>query len=89
MDFRFKLEALRQFRGFQEETRQKELAEAQRIRNQEEAILSGLIAARDKTEKEMQSKRDWRSLCGVIIVIHCKRNSELSIWTWTWKSWID
>lgn len=60
MDYRFNLEALRQYRTYQEEACQKEMAEAQRIRNQEASLLEDLFALRDKTEndlKNMQQKR--------------------------------
>ena len=54
MDYRFKLEALRQYLTFQEEARQKEMAEAQRIRDQEAALLEELSALRRKTEDALQ-----------------------------------
>jgi flagellar protein FliJ len=60
MDYRFKLEALRQYRVFQEEARQKEMAEALRLRDQEVEILADLINLRDKTEKELKSKQHGR-----------------------------
>ena len=58
MDYRFKLEALRKYRVFQEEVRQKEMAEALRGRNQQVEILNELIDLRNKTEKEMKSKQN-------------------------------
>jgi flagellar protein FliJ len=54
MDYRFKLEALRQYRSFQEESRQKEMADAQRIRDQEAAVLEALGALRKKTERALE-----------------------------------
>jgi flagellar FliJ protein len=60
MDYRFKLEALRQYRAFQEEERQKELAEALRLRDQEVEILAELIDLRHKTEKDLESKQNGR-----------------------------
>jgi len=57
MDYRFKLEALRQYRSFQEETRQKEMADAQRIRDRESRILSELTELRNQTEKDLKSKQ--------------------------------
>jgi flagellar FliJ protein len=60
MDYRFKLEALRKYRVFQEEARQKEMAEALRLRDQEVEILADLINLRDKTEKELKSKQNGR-----------------------------
>jgi flagellar protein FliJ len=70
MDAQFKLEALRRYRGFQEETRQKEMAEAQRIRDQEAAMLATLISARDKTEKDMQSKQQARTTGPHMTIYH-------------------
>ena len=60
MDYRFKLEALRKYRVFKEEARQKEMAEALRLRDQEVEILAELINLRDKTEKELKSKQSGR-----------------------------
>jgi flagellar FliJ protein len=60
MDYRFKLETLRQYRAFQEEERQKEFAEALRLRDQEVEILAELIDLRHKTEKELASKQNRR-----------------------------
>lgn len=56
MDYRFKLEALRQYRSFQEESRQKEMAEAQRIRDQEADALNELNALREKTERALEKE---------------------------------
>ena len=39
MGYQFKLEALMKFRKFQEETLQKEMAEAQRLRDREAVVL--------------------------------------------------
>lgn len=58
MNYRFKLEALRQYRVFQEEARQKELAEALRWRDQQAEILARLIDLRDRTEQDMKDKQD-------------------------------
>lgn len=57
MDYRFKLEALRLYRSFQEEARQKEMAEAQRIRDREAGILSELTKLRAQTENDLKSKQ--------------------------------
>ena len=57
MDYRFKLEALRQYRSFQEESHQKEMAEAQRLRDREAAILDGLNGMRDKTEQDLKAQQ--------------------------------
>jgi len=61
MGYRFKLEALRKYRKFQEETLQKEMAEAQRIRDQEADILSELIDTSDKTERDLKLKQKERT----------------------------
>jgi flagellar protein FliJ len=58
MDYRFKLEALRQYRVFQEETRQKELAEARRWRDQQADVLTRLIDLRNQTEQQMKIKQN-------------------------------
>jgi flagellar protein FliJ len=60
MDYRFKLEALRQYRVFQEEARQKEMAEALRLRDREVEVLAELINLRENTEKELKSKQCGR-----------------------------
>jgi flagellar export protein FliJ len=61
MDYRFKLEALRQYRTFQEESCQKEMAEAQRLRDQEAARLEEMGALRDKTEKALAKECQGRT----------------------------
>ena len=58
MDYQFKLEALRQYRVFQEEERQKELAEALRLRDQQAEVLAGLVDLRKKTEQDMKDKQN-------------------------------
>lgn len=58
MDYQFKLEALRQYRVFQEEDRQKELAEASRMRDQQVEILAELIDLRNRTEQDMKTKQN-------------------------------
>jgi flagellar protein FliJ len=58
MDYRFKLEALRKYRVFQEEARQKELAEALRWRDQQAEILAELINLRRKTEQNLKAKQN-------------------------------
>ena len=54
MGFRFKLEALKRYRQFQEETCQKAFSEAQRHHEREIGILEKMIAQRNKTESEMK-----------------------------------
>ncbi len=58
MDYQFKLEALRQYRVFQEEERQKELAEASRMLDQQVEILAELIELRNRTEQDMKTKQN-------------------------------
>ena len=58
MDYRFKLEALRQYRVFQEDERQKDLADALRQRDQQAQILARLIDLRDRTEKDLESRQN-------------------------------
>jgi flagellar FliJ protein len=58
MDYQFKLEALRQYRVFQEEERQKELAEASRMLDQQVEILAELIDLRNRTEQDMKTKQN-------------------------------
>ena len=55
MDYQFKLEALRRYRTYQEEFRQKEMADAQRLRDHEKSALDVLIALREKTEKDLRA----------------------------------
>jgi flagellar FliJ protein len=58
MGYRFKLEALKRFRQFQEERCQKELSEAQRIWESENRILLELIESRSQTEAELKRQGD-------------------------------
>jgi len=58
MDYHFKLEALRQYRNFQEESQQKEMAEAQRVRDQEATGLAELIARRDQTVEALRLQQE-------------------------------
>jgi flagellar protein FliJ len=58
MDYRFKLEALRQYRVFQEEARQKELAEAMRLRDQQAEVLARLIEQRNRTEMDLKTRQN-------------------------------
>ena len=69
MDYRFKLEALRQYRSFQEETQQKEMAEAQRTRDQQAQKLEGLINLRKQTEEDLKSKQK-ESITGPYLTIY-------------------
>ena len=56
MGYWFRLEALKQYRQFQEETCQKEFSEAQRLHEREARGLMALIDVRDKTEGEMSGR---------------------------------
>jgi flagellar export protein FliJ len=58
VEHRFKLEALRQYRSSQEESRQKEMAGAQRVRDHEAAVLAELTALRDNAEKDLKSQQE-------------------------------
>lgn len=58
MKYRFKLEALRQYRVFQEEARQKDFAEALRRRDQQAETLARLVDLRQKTERDMKKKQN-------------------------------
>lgn len=58
MSFKFRLEALRQYRGFQEDMLQKELAQAQRMRDQEIDILESLIDKRARAERSFLSEQE-------------------------------
>jgi len=69
MDYQFKLEALRKYRKFQEETLQKELAEAQRLRDREAGILTELIDLSDKTERDLKLKQE-ESASGPCLAIY-------------------
>jgi flagellar FliJ protein len=57
MDYQFKLEALRRYRVFQEDERQKDLAEALRQRDQQAQILARLVDLRDRTEKDLKARQ--------------------------------
>lgn len=57
MGYQFKLEALMNFRKFQEEKVQKEMAEAQRIRDQEAEKLKELIGQSKQTENDLKLKQ--------------------------------
>ena len=58
MSFKFKLEALRQYRSFQEDLMQKEMAEAQRHRDQENDLLDALIDKRLRAEQSLKSDQE-------------------------------
>ncbi len=57
MRYKFKLEALRRYRRFQEDTLQKELSEAQRQQEMEAMKLSGLEELRNMTEAELKKSQ--------------------------------
>lgn len=61
MGFEFKLEALRRYRHFKEEMLQKELAEMQRNRDQEIALLSEIIDKRTRAEQDMIGEQEKRT----------------------------
>ncbi len=55
MGYQFKLEALRNYRQYQEETRQKELAEADQIRQQIAGELKLLLIKQHETEQDLKT----------------------------------
>ncbi len=57
MSFKFRLEALRRYRNFQEDTLQKELAEAQRNRDLEIDRLQSLLDKRSRTEDSLKREQ--------------------------------
>lgn len=57
MGYNFKLEALRQYRSFQEDIKKKELAQAQRDRDLEIERLDGLIDKRFQLEQDLKSEQ--------------------------------
>ena len=69
MDYRFKLEALRQYRSFQQENLQKEMAEAQRVRDREADVLDELTKLRERTEQDLKSKQK-ESITGPYLAIY-------------------
>lgn len=58
MRYQFKLEALRQYRNFQEDIKQKELAQAQRNRDQVMDHLEALIDKRKRAEQSLKSQQE-------------------------------
>jgi flagellar FliJ protein len=58
MAYEFKLEALRQYRHFKEEMLQKELAEMQRNRDQEIALLAEMVDKRTRSEQDMIEEQE-------------------------------
>lgn len=58
MGYRFKLEALKRYRQFQEESCQRDFSDAQRLQEQESQTLMNLIAQRSLTEAERGADGD-------------------------------
>ena len=58
MSFKFKLEALRKYRNFQEDALQKELARAQRNRDQEIDRLQLLLEKRSRAEESLKHAQE-------------------------------
>lgn len=54
VQYRFKLEALRQYRQFQEDKLQKELSEALRFRDHLAQVLDDQLAMRNQTESDLE-----------------------------------
>ncbi|MEJ2157568.1 MAG: flagellar export protein FliJ [Desulfobacteraceae bacterium] len=61
MSFKFKLEALRRYRSFQEDLVQRELAEAQRDRDQEIDRLQSLMDKRSRAENDLRRQQESRT----------------------------
>ena len=61
MGYRFRLEALKRYRHFQEETCQKEFADAQRLYEQEVRALAALVELRSKTEAQMSREKHTKT----------------------------
>jgi flagellar FliJ protein len=61
MGFEFKLEALRRYRHFKEEMLQKELAQMQRHRDREIALLAEMIDKRTMAEQDMIGEQEKRT----------------------------
>jgi len=58
MSYQFKLEALRRYRRHQEESKQKDLAEAMRVRDEAEDTLNQFIEMRTKTEMDLKNNQE-------------------------------
>ncbi len=58
MSFKFKLEALRRYRSFQEDLVQRELAEVQRDRDQEIDRLQSLRDKRSRAENDLRRQQE-------------------------------
>jgi len=58
MSFKFRLEALRQYRTFKEDALQKELAQAQRHRDQEGDRLQSLLDKRTRAEESLKREQE-------------------------------
>jgi flagellar protein FliJ len=58
VSFKFKLEALRRYRNFQEDILQKELAQAQRDRDQEIDRLQSLLDKRSRAENDLKCQQE-------------------------------
>jgi flagellar FliJ protein len=77
MGYQFKLEALMKFRKFQEETLQKEMAEAQRLRDREAVVLVELIDLCEKTERDLELKQ-MQSASGPCLAIYSNFLNKLA-----------
>jgi flagellar protein FliJ len=62
MAYRFKLEALRRYRQYEEERLQKQLAEAVRRREDAAGALNDLLAQQSATESELHHNQNHRPL---------------------------
>ena len=77
MGFQYRLEALRRYRHFQEETCQKEFSEAQRRYERERQRLLELVEARRKTESTMQDDSE-NATTGPHLVVYTRYLQRLA-----------
>lgn len=61
MTYRFKLEALRRYRKFQEEERQKAFSDSAKHRDRMVAEMDKKVAKRNETEKELNAQKNMNT----------------------------
>ena len=71
MGYQFRLEALKRFRHFQEETSQKEFSDAKRLYEREVKTLTDMVALRKKTEADME-RENHKSTTGPQMAIYAQ-----------------
>jgi flagellar FliJ protein len=77
MSYQFKLEALRKYRRFEEETRQKELADEQRRLDMAMEQLENYLVLQKKTESDMQQFQT-ESATGPQLAVYARFLQKLS-----------